>query len=131
MLLVIPKAYEDAAPDLMPDPEGIDRMMEFNKEMADAGIILAMDGLHPPAAGARLSFSGGKATVTDGPFAEVKEFLGGYWVIQVKDRDEALAWASRAPMDDGDIIEVRRVMEAEEFGEEHAEKWKDLNVPGR
>ncbi|HKJ01721.1 MAG TPA: YciI family protein [Longimicrobiales bacterium] len=130
MLLVIPAGYADATPDAMPSDDDLARMMKFNQEMADAGILLALDGLHPPAAGTRVTFSGGKPTVTDGPFAEVKEFLGGFWMIQVRSRDEAIAWASRCPMADGDVVEVRQVHEMEEFGQDAQEAMKDLDLPG-
>jgi hypothetical protein len=115
MLLVIPKGYETAAPDTLPDAEGVARMMKYNEALQSAGILLALDGLHPPSAGARVSFSGGKPKVTDGPFAEAKEVLGGYWMIDVKSRDEAIAWASRAPMGDNEIIEVRQVQDISEW----------------
>ena len=72
-------------------------MMKYNEELQKAGVLLALDGLHPPSMGARVSFSGGKPTVTDGPFAEAKEVLGGYWMIQVKSKEEAIEWASRCP----------------------------------
>jgi hypothetical protein len=115
MLLVIPKGYESAQPNQMPDPKQVEQMMKFNESLANAGVLLSLDGLTPPSAGARVSFSGGKPKVTDGPFAEVKEVVGGYWMIQVKSREEAIEWAKRAPMSDNEIIEVRRVQEMEDF----------------
>ena len=115
MLLVIPKGYEKAAADAVPDAAAVERMMKFNEEMVKAGIVLSMDGLHPPSSGARVSFQGGKPEVTDGPFAEAKECVGGYWMIQVKSQEEAIEWAKRAPMGDNEIIEVRRVQEMEDF----------------
>ena len=115
MLLVIPKGYESAQPNQMPDPKQVEQMMKFNESLADAGVLLSLDGLTPPSAGARVSFSGGKPKVTDGPFAEVKEVVGGYWMIQVKSKEEAIEWAKRAPMSDNEIIEVRRVQEMEDF----------------
>lgn len=115
MLLVIPKGYEDAAPGTLPDAEGVERMMKFNEELHRAGVLLALDGLHPPSMGARVSYSGGKPTVTDGPFAEAKEIVGGYWMLQVRSREEAIEWARRAPMGDNEIIEVRQVQEMEDF----------------
>lgn len=90
-------------------------MTKYNRELTKAGVLLALDGLHPPSMGARVTFSGGKATVTDGPFAEAKEVLGGYWLIQVKSKAEAIEWAKRAPMPDGEFIEVRQVQELEDF----------------
>jgi hypothetical protein len=115
MMLVIPKGYENAEPGTMPDAEGVAKMMKYNEELQKAGVLLALDGLHPPSMGARISFTGGKAKVTDGPFAEAKEVLGGYWMIDVKSREEAIQWASRAPMGDNEIIEVRQVQDMEDF----------------
>jgi hypothetical protein len=90
-------------------------MMKYNEELHKAGVLLALDGLHPPSEGQRVSFQGGKAKVTDGPFAEAKELVGGYWMIDVKSKEEAIQWASRAPMGDNEIIEVRQVQEMEDF----------------
>ncbi len=115
MLLVIPKGYEKAAPDAMPDAQAVERMMKYNEDLAKAGVLLSLDGLHPPSAGVRVSFQGGKPKVTDGPFAEAKECVGGYWMIQVKSQDEAIEWAKRAPMGDNELIEVRRVQEMDDF----------------
>lgn len=115
MLLMIPKGYETAAPDTVPDAKGVAAMMKYNESLQKAGILLALDGLRPPSMGARVSFKGGKPKVTDGPFAEAKEVLGGYWMIQVKSRDEAIQWASRCPAADNEVIEVRQVFEMADF----------------
>jgi hypothetical protein len=115
MMLVIPKGYEAAAAGTMPDPKHIEEMMKYNESLQKAGVLLELNGLHPPAAGARITFHDRKPKVTDGPFAEVKEVLGGYWIIQVKSREEAIQWASRAPMNDSEIIEVRQIHEMSEF----------------
>jgi len=115
MLLMIPKGYEKAAPGAMPDPKAVEAMMKFNATLREAGVLLALDGLHPPSMGARVTFSGGKPIVTDGPFAESKEVLGGYWMIQVKSKEEAIAWASRCPASDNEVIEVRQVQEFSDF----------------
>ena len=115
MMLMIPKGYQTAAPGTMPDPKAIAAMMKYNESLQKAGILLALDGLHPPSMGARVSFSGGKSTVTDGPFSEAKEVIGGYWIIQVKSREEAIEWASRCPGSDNEVVEVRQVMEFSEF----------------
>jgi hypothetical protein len=115
MMLVIPKGYEKAPPGFAPPADLVARMTKYNESLKQAGVLLGLDGLQPPATGARVKFSGGKATVTDGPFTESKEVLGGYWVIQVKSRAEAIEWAKRAPMLDGDIIEVRQVQEISDF----------------
>ena len=115
MLLMIPKGYESAKPGTVPDAKAVERMMKYNEQLQQAGVLLALDGLHPPSTGARVSFDGGTPKVTDGPFPEAKEVLGGYWMIQVKSRDEALEWAKRAPMSDNEIIEVRQVQEMADF----------------
>jgi len=115
MMLVIPKGYESAKPGTAPDAKAVERMMKYNESLQKAGVLLALDGLHPPSMGARVSFQSGTPKVTDGPFAEAKEVLGGYWMIQVKSKDEALEWAKRAPMADNELIEVRQVVEMADF----------------
>ena len=120
MMLMIPKVYQGsngkkAGASYTPSAEMIEEMMKFNEELAKSGALLALDGLQPPATAARVSFSGGKATVHDGPFSEAREVLGGYWLIQARSREEAVAWARRVPAQDGDVIEVRQVFEIEEF----------------
>lgn len=118
MMLMIPGGYASAAPDAMPSAEGVAAMMKYNQELKKAGVLLALEGLHPPASGARVSFKGGKPTAIDGPFAEVKEVLGGYWMIDVRSREEAVEWARRCPAGDSDVIEIRRVHEMSEFPED-------------
>ena len=115
MMLMIPKGYENAKPGTVPDAELVAAMMKYNESLQKAGVLLALDGLHPPSMGARVSFSGGRPKMTDGPFAEAKEVLGGYWMIQVKSKEEAVEWASRCPASDGDVIEVRQVFEMSDF----------------
>ncbi len=115
MMLMIPGGYASVAPDAMPSAEAVGAMMKYNEELKKAGVLLALEGLHPPSSGARISFKGGKPTVTDGPFAEVTEVLGGYWMIDVRSRDEAIEWARRVPAAETDVIEVRRVHEMSEF----------------
>jgi hypothetical protein len=115
MMLMIPKGYENAKPGAMPDAKAVSAMMKYNESLQKAGVLLALDGLHPPSMGARVSFSGGKPQVTDGPFSEAKEVLGGYWMIQVKSKEEAVAWASRCPASGDEIIEVRQVQEFADF----------------
>src|SRR4029079_6407867 len=133
MMLVIPKGYESAKPGTMPDPKMVEKMMKYNESLQKAGVLLALDGLHPPSMAARVSFAAGKPTVRDGPFAEAKEILGGYWMIQVKSKAEALEWASRAPMSDNEIIEAREVQEFSDFPPEtkkHLEGFSEMqNVP--
>ena len=118
MMMVIPKGYESAAPDAVPSAEAVAKMMEYNKNLQKAGVLLALDGLFPPSTGARISFADGKATVTDGPFAEAKKVVGGYWIIQVRSREEAVEWAKRAPMGNNEIIEVRQIHEMSDFPED-------------
>ncbi|MGE0210067.1 MAG: YciI family protein [Parvibaculaceae bacterium] len=119
MLLMIPKGYETAKPD---DPigtvEAVEAMMKYNEELQKAGVLLALDGLHPPSMGARVSFESGKPRVTDGPFAEVKEVLGGYWMIDVRSREEAIEWAKRCPASANETIEIRQVQEVSDFPED-------------
>jgi hypothetical protein len=118
MMLVIPKAYEHAGADFVPPADLVARMTKYNESLAKAGVLLGLDGLHPPAQAARVTFAGGKPRVTDGPFAESKELVGGYWMIQARSKEEAVEWARRAPMLEGDIIEVRQVQELSEFPED-------------
>jgi hypothetical protein len=111
MMMVIPKGYESAAPDAVTSAEAVAKMMEYNKALQKAGVLLALDGLFPPSTGARISYADGKPTVTDGPFATRKEVIGGYWIIQVRSREEAIEWAKRAPMSNNGVIEVRQIHE--------------------
>jgi hypothetical protein len=115
MMLMIPKGYEKAAPGAMPDAKAVAAMMKYNEALQKAGVLLALEGLHPPAMGARVSFSGGKPKMIDGPFVEAKEVVGGYWMIQVKSKEEAIAWASRCPASENEVIEVRQVQEMSDF----------------
>src|ERR1700741_1192795 len=111
MMLMIPKGYETAAPGTVPDAKAVEAMMKYNESLKKAGVLLALDGLHPPSSGARVSFKGGKPTVTDGPFPEVKEVLGGYWMIDARWGEEAIEWPRRCPASDNEVIEIRRVHE--------------------
>jgi len=115
MMLMIPKGYEQAAPGTVPDAKAVEAMMKYNESLQQAGVLLALDGLHPPSMGARVSFPGGKPKVIDGPFAEAKEVLGGYWMIDVKSREEAIEWAKRCPGSENETIEVRQVQEMSDF----------------
>jgi hypothetical protein len=126
MMIVIPKGYEKAAPDAMPDPKDVERMMKYNEQLQQAGVLLGMDGLYPPSVGVRVSFPGGKPKVIDGPFAESKEVIGGYWMIDVKSKEEAVEWAKRCPMPESEIIEIRQVHEPADFGPEIEAKEKEL-----
>jgi hypothetical protein len=127
MMLMLPKGYENAKPGTLPDAKAIARMMKYNESLQKAGVLLALDGLHPPSMGARVSFPSGKAKVTDGPFAEAKEVIGGYWIIQVKSKAEALEWASRCPGSDNEVIEVRQMLEMSDFPAEVKEATVKLH----
>ncbi len=118
MMLMIPGSLEDQADWGPPSPEIVAEMTKYNEELTKAGALLALDGLHPPSRGARVSRSGGSTTVTDGPFAEAKEVIGGYWIIQARSKEEAVEWASRCQLSEGDVIEVRQVYEMSDFPED-------------
>src|ERR1700710_2737527 len=109
MMLMIPGGYETAAPGTMPSAEAVAAMMKYNEALKEAGVLITLDGLHPPLMGARVSFAGGQPIVTDGPFTEAKEVLGGYWMIDVKSQEDAIAWATKCPASDHEIIEIRQV----------------------
>ena len=131
MMLMIPQGYENAAPGAMPDAAAVAAMMKYNESLQKAGVLLALDGLHPPSMGARVGFSGGKPKVTDGPFIEAKEVLGGYWMIEVNSKEEAVGWASRCPASDNEVIEVRQVQEFSDFPadvQEAAAKFPELKA---
>jgi len=122
MMLMIPRVYQPNAPagekageGFAPDAEIVAQMTKYNEDLAKAGALIALDGLQPSSKGARISFTGGKRIVTDGPFIETKEVVGGYWMIQVNSKEEAIEWARRCPARDGDAIEVRQVFEVSDF----------------
>jgi hypothetical protein len=121
MMLVLPKGYVGAEPQTVPDPERVKQMLNYNQELLDSGVLRAMDGLEPPTAGARVTYDTGKPVVKDGPFAEAKEVLGGYWLIEVASLEEAVGWAKRAPMSADETIEVRKVHDYEEWPAETKE----------
>lgn len=118
MMLMIPEGYESAEPGAMPSAEQVEAMMAYNRALQEAGVLVALDGLHPPSMGARVSFANGQARVVDGPFPEAKEVLGGYWMIQVASRAEAIEWAKRCPGSDNETIEIRQVQEMQDFPED-------------
>lgn len=134
MMLMIPAGYEKAPPGTMPeDTEAVSAMMKYNEALQEAGVLVAAEGLHPPSMGARVSFASGEPVVTDGPFAEVKEVVGGFWIIDVASREEAIEWARKCPGRPNETIEIRKIMEmddfsgkireiAEEFDMQHAKK---------
>ncbi len=113
MMLV--KASKDSEAGVMPNKELLAAMGELTEAMAKAGVLLAAEGLHASSKGARVTYTGRKRLVTDGPFAETKELLAGFWIIEVKSRAEALEWASRVPFTDGEVVEVRQVFETSDF----------------
>lgn len=115
MMLMIPLGYETAPADVQLDPERVAAMMRYNEALKDAGVLITLDGLHPPSMGARVSFATGVPVATDGPFTEAKEVLGGYWMIDVASREEAIAWAKKCPASANEIIEIRQVQELSDF----------------
>jgi hypothetical protein len=123
--MVLVKASEESEAGVMPSEEELAEMGKFNEELVKAGVMLAGEGLHPTSRGARIRFSGDERTVIDGPFAETKELLAGYWLIQARDRDEAIEWMKRAPFDGGTEIEVRQVFEEDDFGEEFTPELRE------
>ncbi len=123
MMLMIPAVYQGTGgtktgADFTPPADAVEKMTRYNEQLANAGALISLDGLHPPVTGARVSFKGGTPKVTNGPFTESKEVLGGYWMIQVKSRQEAIDWAKRIPAEEGDTIEVRQVFDASDFPED-------------
>lgn len=121
MMLMIPGGYESAPPGTLPDLEAVAPMMKYNEELQAAGVLISAEGLHPPSMGARVSFKSGKPLVTDGPFAEAKEVLGGFWIIEVGSLQEAKDWAARCPGGENEVIEIRQVQEMSDFPEEMQE----------
>lgn len=126
MMLMIPNLSE-AEYESGPSAEDVGEMTKYNETLTQAGVLLALDGLHPSSKGARVSLSGGKKTVTDGPFTEAKELVGGYWLIDVKSKEEAVEWATRCPLSDGNVIEVRQVFEMSDFPEDVQEAAGELS----
>jgi hypothetical protein len=119
MMIMFPKDYENAKPSWVPDLKGMEVTGKYNEQLQKAGVLLALDGLTPPSTmSARVTFKSGKSKVTDGPFTEAKEVVGGYWIIQVKSREEALEWASRIPGKDNEMVEVRRMFDITDFDPE-------------
>ncbi len=114
--MILVKANKDSEAGVLPDEKILTAMGKFNQQLEKAGVLLAGEGLQASSKGARVKFSGGKRTVTDGPFAETKELVAGFWLWQVKSQEEAIAWVKRAPFGDGAEIEIRQVFEAEDFG---------------
>lgn len=124
-VMVIVKANEDSEKGVMPSEEMLRQMGEYNDALGKAGIILAGDGLHPSSRGARVRFSGAQRTVIDGPFAETKDLIAGYWVWQVASMEKAIDWLKKAPFDGGTEIEIRPIFEAEDFGAEFTPELRE------
>jgi len=123
--MVLVKANEDSEAGTMPSESELAEMQSYNEELVKAGVMLAGEGLHPSSKGARVRFSGGDRTVTDGPFAETKELVAGFWLWQVKSKDEAIEWLKRAPFDNGSELELRQVFEADDFGDEYTPELRE------
>jgi hypothetical protein len=124
-VMVIVKANKDSEAGVLPDEKILTDMGQFNEELVKAGVMLAAEGLHPSSKGKRVRFSGAQRTVIDGPFAETKELIAGFWLWQVKSMDEAIEWLKRAPFDGGTEIEVRPVFAAEDFGAEFTPELRE------
>ena len=122
--MVLVKADKNSEAGVLPDEKMLTEMGKFNEELVKAGVMLAGEGLHPTSKGARVRFSGGKRTVIDGPFAETKELVAGFWLWQVKSKEEAIEWLKRAPFD-GTEVEIRQVFEAEDFGAEFTPELRE------
>ena len=126
-VMVLVKASKESEAGVLPDPKLLAEMGNFNEELIRAGVVLAMDGLRPSSKGKRVRFAGGRKTVVDGPFAETKELVAGFWIWQVKSMEEAVEWLKRAPFEDTEV-EIRQVSEIEDFGEnltpEHRERYE-------
>ena len=116
LMLIYPSPQAEAG--VLPDAKLVGEMMKYNEELAKSGVLISLDGLHPTSKGARVSFPGGKPKVTDGPFTESKEVLGGFWMINVKSKQEAIDWARRVPANADDMVEVRQVFEIADFPED-------------
>ena len=123
--MVIIKASEESEAGVLPSAEDFARMGTFNEELVNAGVMLAADGLQPSSKGARVTFSGGKTTVVDGPFAETKELIAGFWIWQVNSLEEAIAWVKRAPFDGGATLEIRQIFEGDDFGDNFTDEVRE------
>ena len=122
--MILVKADKNSEAGVLPDEKMLTEMGKFNEELVKAGIMLAGEGLHPSSKGARVKFAGGKQTVTDGPFAETKELVGGFWLWKVKSKEEAIEWLKRAPFDNTEV-EIRQVFEADDFGAEFTPELRE------
>ena len=123
--MVIVKANKDSEAGALPDEKILTAMGKYNEELVKAGVMLAAEGLHPSSKGARVRFEGKNRTVIDGPFAETKELIAGFWLWQVQSKEEAIEWLKRAPFDGGTEVELRQVYEAEDFGAEFTPELRE------
>ena len=123
--MLIAKATKDSEAGVLPDPRLMAAIGKLTEEMTKAGVMLAGEGLHPSSKGARVRFQGGKKTVIDGPFAETKELIAGFWLWQVKSKEEAIEWLKRAPFDGGTEVEIRPLFEPEDFGKEFTPELRE------
>jgi hypothetical protein len=136
MMIMFPGGYATAKPGTLPDQKAMEAMGKYNEELGKAGVLVTLNGLTPPATmSARVTFKGGKSKVTDGPFPEAKEVVGGFWIINVNSREEAVEWASRIPGSDNEMVEVRRFFDMSDFDPETVKKFEkqfenDEYVPG-
>ena len=130
-VMVLVKASEESEAGEMPNEQLLSEMTDYNEELVRNGVMLAGEGLHPTSKGVRIAFSGSERKVIDGPFAETKELLAGYWLWQVKDMDEAIEWLKRAPFDGGTELEIRPVFEADDFGDEFTPELRDREAQQR
>lgn len=128
LMIMIPRVYQPETPageraeeGFLPPADAIEKMGKYNQELDRAGALISLDGLHPISRGARVAFDGGAPTVTDGPFIESKEVIGGFWIIEMKSKEEAVAWARRVPAEKGDVIELRQIFEMSDFPAEMLE----------
>lgn len=129
--MVLVKANEDSEAGVMPDEKMLTEMGKYNEELVQAGVMLAGEGLHPSSKGKRVRFSGAERTVIDGPFAETKELIAGFWLWQVNSMSEAIEWLKRAPFDGGTEIEIRQVFEADDFGSEYTPELREQEARQR
>jgi hypothetical protein len=123
--MILVKANKDSEAGVLPDERILTEMGKFNEQLVKAGVMLAGEGLHPSSKGVRVRFDGSKRTVIDGPFAETKELIAGFWLWQVKSKEEAIEWLKRAPFGGGTEVEIRQVFEAEDFGAEFTPELRE------
>ena len=121
---VLVRSNDQTEAGVLPSADLLEKMGRFNEELIAAGVMLAGEGLHASSKGARIKFAGGKSSVTDGPFAESKELVAGFWIVQAKSKDEVIERFSRAPMLDGDVLEIRQIFEAEDFGDNLSDEMR-------